>query len=268
MVLDYAEGKDFKHWMIKNYEYFNWSNKLVLLYNAIRGLKGIHQKQMVHHDFHTGNILLGKSFILEGIIGDDDIYISDMGLSGNVNDTNQDSVYGIMPYVAPEVLKKQPYTQAADIYSFGMIMYFVATGKQPFENRAHDFNLARDIFKGIRPEINEPLAPKCYIDLMKRCWDSNQNNRPTSIEIFELISSFLQSYYLKSGEKERQNYEIEKQFKEAEEYRKANPSSTEVIQSNNHPQAIFEARLLNPLVEESPKDGNNFTSKQYIFLNI
>ena len=30
------------------------------------------------------------------------------------------------------------YTQAANIYSFGMVMYFVATGRQPFSDRAHD----------------------------------------------------------------------------------------------------------------------------------
>ena len=38
-----------------------------------------------------------------------------------------------------------------------MIMYFVATGRQPFASRAHDHYIANDIFKGIRPEINEPV---------------------------------------------------------------------------------------------------------------
>ncbi|RGB29904.1 kinase-like domain-containing protein [Rhizophagus diaphanus] len=253
MVLDYAKGNDFNHWMIKNYEYFDWQNKLVLLFNVIRGLKEIHQRNMVHHDFHTGNILLCVSFLLESIITDDDILISDMGLSGNIGDTNQDNVCGIMPYVAPEVLKGIPYTQAADIYSFGMIMYFVVTGKQPFEDRAHDHNLAKDIFKGIRPEINEPLAPKCYIDLMERCWDLNQYNRPNTTEVFEFISLFLRSYFHKSGSRD---HEIEKQFNEAEEYRRINLSSTKVSKSltSTHPQAIYKSRFLNPLVEELPKD--------------
>ncbi|RIA79767.1 kinase-like domain-containing protein, partial [Glomus cerebriforme] len=132
MVFDYIKGGDLNHWMIKNYKYLKWSDRLILLYNIIRGLKDIHEKKIVHHDFHTGNILLSVSFVLEGIITDSDVYISDMGLSGEVNNTNQDHIYGIMPYVAPEVLIGKPYTQAADIYSFGMIMYFVATGKQPF----------------------------------------------------------------------------------------------------------------------------------------
>ena len=95
-----------------------------------------------------------------------------------------------MPYVAPEVLKGKPYTQAADIYSFGMIMYFVATGRQPFADCAHDQYLALNICNGIRPEINEPEAPKCYIDLMKRCWDSNPENRPKVTEVLELVWLF------------------------------------------------------------------------------
>ncbi|RIA79640.1 kinase-like domain-containing protein [Glomus cerebriforme] len=103
-------------------------------------------------------------------------YAEDMGLCGeigNIDNIDNTKIYGVMPYVAPEVLRGKPYTQAADIYSFGMIMYFVATGRQPFANCAHDHHLVSDICKGNRPELNEPEAPKCYIDLMKQYWDSD-----------------------------------------------------------------------------------------------
>src|SRR5205823_2472953 len=143
---------------------------------------------MVHRDFHTGNILLNE---IDLMIHNSTIHISDMGLCGDVNNIDQNNIYGVIPYVAPEVLKGEPYTQAADIYSFGMVMYFVATGKQPFANRAHDGFLVLNICNGIRPEINELEAPKCYTDLMKRCWDSNPDNRPKAIESLELIYLFL-----------------------------------------------------------------------------
>ncbi|RGB22601.1 kinase-like domain-containing protein [Rhizophagus diaphanus] len=96
--------------------------------------------------------------------------------------------------MAPECLRNESYTQATDIYSFGMIMYFKATGKQPFNNRAHDYDLTLEICEGIRPEINEREVPKCYIELMKRCWKSNPDNRPNAIEIHELIESFYHLY--------------------------------------------------------------------------
>src|SRR4051812_31840388 len=101
------------------------------------------------------------------------------------------------------------------IYSFGMIMYFVATGKQPFANCAHDENLALNIsICGIRPEINKPEAPECYINIMKMCWNSDPDNRPNVFELSELILGIKQ----------------DNQFKEAEEYRKANHSSIENYQ--------------------------------------
>ncbi|POG58137.1 kinase-like domain-containing protein [Rhizophagus irregularis DAOM 181602=DAOM 197198] len=190
MVLQYAKDGNFNQWIKENYEYFIWENKLSALLNIINGIKEIHQKSLVHRDFHTGNILFLSNIDNFGNC----ISISDMGLCGEVGNIDETKIYGVMPYVAPEVLRGKPYTQAADIYSYGMIMYFVATGKQPFGDCAHDHNLALDICKGVRPEISEPEAPRCYIDLMKKCWDIDKNNRPDIFEIDKLINSFHKSY--------------------------------------------------------------------------
>ena len=154
----------------------------------LEGLKEIHQKQMVHRDFHIGNVLVNNNEDLEGIpLG---IHISDMGLCGEVSNKDETKIYGVMPYVAPEVLRGKPYTRAADIYSFGMVMYFIITGRQPFDDCAHDEKLALQICSGIRPKIPEipELKSNRYIDLMKKCWDSNPDNRPNveSIKIGDL----------------------------------------------------------------------------------
>ncbi|CAB4441607.1 unnamed protein product [Rhizophagus irregularis] len=249
MVLDYAEGGNFNNWMNENYKIFYWLRKLNTLLNIINGLKEIHQKKMVHCDFHTGNILLLRKEISD--LGND-ILISDMGLCGevgNIDNTNETKIYGVMPYIAPEVLRGKPYRQAADIYSFGMIMYFAATGKQPFIDRAHDEFLALDICNGIRPELNEPEAPKCYIDLMKKCWDPNPNNRPNAVEIEELIRLFYNSCNPLLG---RRNY-----FKAAEEYRKLHINSFEKIKQITHSQAIYTSRFLNPFTKNIPQYNNN-----------
>ncbi|RIA83760.1 kinase-like domain-containing protein, partial [Glomus cerebriforme] len=92
--------------------------------NIINGLKEIHQKQMVHRDFHIGNILFKEIHLFTSN------YISNMGLCGEIGNIDNTKIYGVMPYVAFEVLRGKPYTQAADIYNLGMIMYFVATGRQ------------------------------------------------------------------------------------------------------------------------------------------
>src|SRR5581483_4374037 len=113
-------------------------------------------------------------------------------------------------------------------------------------------------------------APKCYIDLMKKCWDPNPDNRPNTTEVLNLIRLFQYSYvsdfkYRKSIEK-KQNYEIENQFKEAEEYRKANLSSIKNNKLTTHPQAIYTSRLLNPFTKDLPKEHDNINSVEIINL--
>jgi len=44
--------------------------------------------------------------------------------------------------MAPEVLRGKPYSSASDIYSFSMIMWEFTSGVTPFNNRAHDIQLA------------------------------------------------------------------------------------------------------------------------------
>ena len=87
---------------------------MLTLASIIGGLKEIHENQKVHRDLHTGNILFKYS---------DSTYtcISDLGLCGEVDNMDQRKIYGVIPYVAPEVLKGKPYIQAADIYSFGIL---------------------------------------------------------------------------------------------------------------------------------------------------
>ncbi|RGB35183.1 kinase-like domain-containing protein, partial [Rhizophagus diaphanus] len=135
---------------------------------------------IVHGDFHSGNVLLNNTGIN---------VISDFGLSRPVNKiANTNDIYGVIPYMAPEVLRGKLYTKAADIYSFGIIMWELTSGIPAFNNRPHDFDLSLDICKGLRPKIVEGTIPAVYARLMKRCWDSDPNKRPTADELVEILS--------------------------------------------------------------------------------
>ena len=73
----------------------------------------IHEKNYIHHDLHSGNIL---SYSI------DNSTIGDLGLCQQLIDKkdNSNKIFGVIPYLAPEVLSKKPYTKKSDIYSFGM----------------------------------------------------------------------------------------------------------------------------------------------------
>ncbi|CAI2164012.1 4351_t:CDS:2 [Funneliformis geosporum] len=111
----------------------------------------------------------------------------DLGLCQPVKSLNK-GVHGVLPFVAPEVLKGKPYTQASDIYSFSMILWEFVSGITPFNDRAHDLQLCLSIVKGERPPIVEN-TPQPYIDLLKRCWDGDPLKRPTALEISDIISA-------------------------------------------------------------------------------
>ncbi|CAI2189871.1 2996_t:CDS:2, partial [Funneliformis geosporum] len=91
-----------------------------------QGLSSIHNNNIIHRDFHSGNIL-----IFEDQCGEHTT-IGDLGLSKSATGADVNETYGIIPYMAPEVLQGQKYTTASDIYSFGMIMWEYMTGRRPF----------------------------------------------------------------------------------------------------------------------------------------
>ncbi|POG58336.1 kinase-like domain-containing protein, partial [Rhizophagus irregularis DAOM 181602=DAOM 197198] len=92
--------------------------------------------------------------------------------------------------MAPEILRKKPYTPASDIYSFSMIMWEFTSGIPPFNYEAHDYHFILSVYEGKRPKIMKN-TPKCYIELMKKCWDLNPSNRPTIIMLENIISEWI-----------------------------------------------------------------------------
>src|SRR5688572_14075888 len=111
----------------------------------------------MHRDFHSGNMLLG--------IGKSQQYqIADLGLSQPANsDPLNNEIYGVIPYVAPEILNSNGamFSKASDIYSLGMIMWECTTGCKPFTNVGHNTELIYDIINGKRPEITKD-TPECF----------------------------------------------------------------------------------------------------------
>ncbi|RGB29994.1 kinase-like domain-containing protein, partial [Rhizophagus diaphanus] len=173
VVIDYANKGNLRGNLTKIIK-TNWKQKLHKLYEIISGLNRIHEQDLIHCDFHDGNILIHVES------DKDKIFISDLGLCRPVKSfLKKDDIYGVIPFMAPEILRGKSYTPASDIYSFSMIMWEFTSGVPPFNDRAHDIQLSISICKGERPEIIEN-TPQCYVDLMKMCWDKDPLKRPSS----------------------------------------------------------------------------------------
>src|ERR1051325_11397690 len=205
MVMEYAQYGSLRQHLDKNFNSLNWTGKLYNLFYISSGLNNIHEKGLIHHDFHCGNILNNKK-----VNGELYSQITDLGLCKPANATTHQSdnkqIYGVLPYVAPEVLRGEGYTQASDIYGFGIIAYELCTGLPPYHDIAHDELLTIRICQGLRPKSNYRI-PQLILDAIQQCWDADPLNRP---EVEQLKVLFQNLYYVSSEE----DSAINKQIKE------------------------------------------------------
>ncbi|EXX78502.1 Cdc15p [Rhizophagus irregularis DAOM 197198w] len=184
IIIQFAEGGNLRSSLSNNFKNILWKEKIELLYDSSLDLRDLHESGYLHKDFHSGNILRINTTLS---------LISDFGLSGPANEQkSDDKVYGVMPYIAPEVLNGEQYTSSADIYSFGVVMAEISSGKPPFYDKKHDLSLALAICNGLRPEFGKG-TPEFYKKLAYKCMNANSNERPTAKELFDMIEFWFDS---------------------------------------------------------------------------
>lgn len=211
MVTEYADKGDLKknimepveftNYNFRDNDYYKFSTNKRIIFDIAQGLKIIHSSGLVHCDLHIGNILLRNQHQMP-------ICISDFGLSqpANISSSIKSSgIYGVIPYVAPEIFLGKPYTQASDIYSLGIIIWVLYSLEEPYNNRCHDANLILEIIvRGLRPEIPPQLSIPNYIkELMEKCWDSDPTNRPTAEQIITMLKEGPNQPFLENSHRKK-----------------------------------------------------------------
>ncbi|EXX77119.1 Bck1p [Rhizophagus irregularis DAOM 197198w] len=255
LVMEYAPSGDLHKYLQKNFTEIDWrKKKLVILFNITNGLQSIHNINFVHRDLHTGNTLIRES---DGFCK---CKIGDLGLSRPENDTSlDDEIYGVIPYIAPEIFMGSAFSKKSDIYSLGMIMWELTTGCKPFANVEHDIDLIIKIIDGLRPEITED-TPECYANLMRSCWNPDPTKRPS----ISVIESICREWYYQFNDVD--------QFDQAELKRKKLIDSKKLgpkFSEKSHPKAIYTSRLLSSYISKcssifSNCSSINFSSNGYI----
>ena len=182
--------------------------------------------------------------------------IGDLGLCQQVVDKkdNLNKIFGVIPYLAPEVLLKMPYTKESDIYNFGMIMWEHTKGKKPFHDRSHDQYLVLDILNGKRPQVTDD-TPKFYTELMRRCWDHNPENRPTAEE----INRCLWEYYRDDMTKEKKEI-IKLAESKRQDIIKSDKFLLDTKNYKHHPGSFYTSRLLNESIQQAESSNQNFST--------
>ncbi|ESQ52984.1 hypothetical protein EUTSA_v10017734mg, partial [Eutrema salsugineum] len=148
-----------------------------------RGLMGIHQMGIVHRDLKSANCLLNKEWTVK---------ICDFGLSRKMEGTtmSESEPAGTPEYIAPEVIRKEPFSEKCDIFSFGVIMWELCTLSKPWEGVPKELVMYNVANEGARLDI--PEGPLSKLIAVKRClWNlclavdcwSEPEHRPSCEEI-------------------------------------------------------------------------------------
>jgi serine/threonine protein kinase len=179
--------KYFEAGNLYNQTFLNWRGKILSLLKISLKLKEIHGLGLIHKNLHGGNLLP----IYNNNGNEYEWYITDTGITKS----NRYNLYGVLPFMAPEALVYNNFTQSSDIYSLSMIMYIILTGFKPFNNKVHNIKLATNIILNQkRPDIfsiSIDYIPNDYLKLLKQCWSQNPYNRPNINQIIDTLEDWI-----------------------------------------------------------------------------
>eukprot|EP00048_Salpingoeca_helianthica_P002867 m.61656 g.61656 ORF g.61656 m.61656 type:complete len:208 (+) comp12354_c1_seq1:2-625(+) len=155
----------------------------------------------MHRDLKSGNILVtrGRTGLLHCKVADFGMArlvasniqprAAQPAAAGSINSPARMTIaIGTPQWTAPEVLRGQPYSFPADVYSFSIVMWELAAQRLPWENLEASVLIVPTLLRLLeadeRPPIGEdwPLMEP-LVELMQECWTLDPAKRPTFLEI-------------------------------------------------------------------------------------
>ncbi|XP_063706959.1 insulin-like receptor isoform X2 [Culicoides brevitarsis] len=136
-------------------------------------------KKFVHRDLAARNCMVAEDLTVK---------IGDFGMTRDIYETDyyRKGSKGLLPvrWMAPESLKDGVFTNSSDVFSYGVVLWEMATlASQPYQGLSNDQVLRYVIDGGVmeRPEN----CPDKFYELMRRCWTHRPSARPTFMQIVQ-----------------------------------------------------------------------------------
>ncbi|XP_040268511.1 insulin receptor-related protein isoform X2 [Bufo bufo] len=171
------------------------------------GMAYLNAKKFVHRDLAARNCMVSEDLTVK---------IGDFGMTRDIYETDYYRKGGksLLPvrWMSPESLKDGIFTPHSDVWSFGVVLWEIATlAEQPYQGMSNEQVLHYVIDNGIleKPEN----CPDRLHELMRWCWQKNPKNRPSFIQILESIKaelkpSFHQIAFYTTYQKRRESPEL------------------------------------------------------------
>jgi len=163
--------------------------RFIMAISIARCMNFLHSCNLIHRDLKSLNLLVNRFF---------EIKICDFGLSRVVDKhAPMTGNVGTVCWIAPEIFNnKKLYSEKADVYSYGMILWELLTREMPFDD-TETFTIPVLVTKGKRPKIPK-FTPKDWMKLVEKCWNQKPEKRPTFPQILDTLDVMWSSFYAKN----------------------------------------------------------------------
>ncbi|ELR23857.1 serine/threonine kinase [Acanthamoeba castellanii str. Neff] len=146
------------------------------------GMTYLHGSSILHRDLCPSNCLVDGNLVVK---------IADFGLA-RLKSLSRTMTRGLgtPAYMAPEVLKNQPYTEKADVYSFAVCFWQLLSGEEPYKAMEGAYQIVYSVTNGDRPPLAASLG-KEERALIERCWANDPQQRPAFKEVVQRLNVIL-----------------------------------------------------------------------------
>ena len=192
IVMEYIKGQTLKD-LIKSKGSLGVEYATNIAIQISSAIEHAHKNHIVHRDIKSHNILVKE---------DNSIKVTDFGIARAVSSstiTNTGNVIGSVHYFSPEQARGGYTDEKSDIYSLGVVMYEMLTGRLPFEGESPIAVALKHIQEEpVRPSELNPRIPKSIEDIVLKCMHKEVLGRYENA--FEIISDLKQSLVMPNGD--------------------------------------------------------------------
>ncbi|KAG8897401.1 hypothetical protein FRB99_008171, partial [Tulasnella sp. 403] len=182
MVSPWAEGGVLTEYLVRN----PGANRARFIYQVSDALKYLHEQNVIHGDVKGSNILLSRPT---------HALLFDFGMSRVADDNTQTQLKGggSHRWMAPEILDNKRKSFASDVFSFGITIYELLSGRMPLYDIQDSLIAALALTRGMRP----PKTPRSsaggepYEDIWEiaeSCWQEQPSGRPSMVQVSNNLS--------------------------------------------------------------------------------